>query len=150
MLLGRFDDTTGDGTVDRLIIEWNNVQGASTSPSTVTFQAILQLNTGAVPGTITFNYPDLNAGNFRSNGGSATVGIKAAGAQGGNRLLIARNNAASPYVGSGKAIRIMYEGAAAAARSEPTLLSSLLVDHVFSTSADYSPTGQRKTWRYWG
>lgn len=108
MLLGRFDEINGDGYYDRLVIEWNNVQGKSTSPSPVTFQAILQLNTGAAPGSIIFNYPDLNAGNFRTNGGSATVGIKAAGSQGGNRILVARNNPSSPYVDSGKAIQFVY------------------------------------------
>src|SRR5205085_3798159 len=61
----------------RLIIEWHGVQHFSSSPSTVTFQAILQLNTGSAPGAMTFNYVDLDAGNLAwNNGASATVGIK--------------------------------------------------------------------------
>ena len=68
----------------------------------------MQLNTGTTPGEIIFNYPDLNVGNFRSNGGSASVGMKASGAQGGNRILISQNNPASPYVSSGKAVRFVY------------------------------------------
>ena len=82
---------------------------------TVTFQAILALNTGTTPGDITFNYPDLDAGNFRTNGGSATVGIKAAGTQGSNRILISRNSAAHANVRSGQAIFITTAPPAAAA-----------------------------------
>src|SRR5262249_8358985 len=106
MLLQKYEDTNADGVNDRLIIEWNNVKGAPTSPSAVTFQAIWQLNTGTRPGAVTFNYPDLDAGNSLSNGGSATVGIKDTGTQGTRRLLVSFNNAASPYVTTGKAIRI--------------------------------------------
>ena len=72
----------------------------------MTFQAILQLNTGATPGTITFNYPDLDTGDVYRNGAAATVGIKDAGSQGDNRLLVSYNDGANPLVGSGKAIRI--------------------------------------------
>jgi hypothetical protein len=104
MLLDKYEDTNGDGKPDRLIIEWNNVQAVPSSPSPVTFQAILQLNTGTVPGQFTFNYPDLDAGNAASNGGSATVGIKDSGTQGARRLLVSFNSATSPYVASGKAI----------------------------------------------
>ncbi len=116
MVLRRFDDPNADGVRDRVVIEWNRVMGYSSSPSTATFQAILQLNTGSTPGTIYFNYPDLNTGNFRSNGGSATIGIKDAGSQGGNRILISFN-ALSPYVGSGKAIQIQFEGSGGASLS---------------------------------
>lgn len=105
ILLSKYEDTNGDGVNDRLILEWNSVQGAPTSPSPVTFQAILQLNTGTTPGTITFNYPDLDAGSTRSNGGSATVGIKDTNTQGTKRLLVSFNSATNPYVSSGQAIR---------------------------------------------
>lgn len=108
MLLDKYEDTNADGTYDRLIFEWNNVQAGPTSPSPVTFQAILQLNTGATPGAITFNYPDLDSGaaDSHTNGTSATVGIKDTGTQGARRLLVSFN-AASVYVSSGKAIRIV-------------------------------------------
>jgi O-glycosyl hydrolase len=105
MILGKYEDLNADGNSDRLILEWNNVQGAPSSPSTVTFQAILQLNTGTRPGEFVFNYPDLNSGDSRSDGGSATIGIKDAGTQGSRRLLVSMNSASSPYVGSSKAIR---------------------------------------------
>src|SRR5262249_54102975 len=83
MLLLKYEDTNGDGVLDRLIFEWNNVQAAPTSASPVTFQAILQLNTGTKPGEITFNYPDLDSGtgDSHTNGTSATVGIKDTGTQ---------------------------------------------------------------------
>jgi hypothetical protein len=106
MLLQRFDDANGDGSPERMVIEWNNVQGNTSSPSPITFQTILQLNSGVTPGEITFNYSDLDAGNAVSNGGSATVGIKDSGTQGTRRLLISQNNGTNPFVGSGKAIKI--------------------------------------------
>ena len=126
MLLQKYEDNNADGINDRLIIEWNNVQGATTSPSAVTFQAILQLNTGANPGTITFNYPDLDAGNTRTNGGSATVGIKDTGTQGTRRLLVSFNNANSPYVATGKAIRFTTGTIAPlAARTSPNAVATV-------------------------
>jgi extracellular elastinolytic metalloproteinase len=110
-VLGKFQDTNGDGVPDRLIIEWNHVESYDPSPSDVTFQAILQLNTGATPGTIKFNYPDIDTGNSFRNGATATVGIKDAGSQGDNRLLVSYNDGANPLVGSGKAIQIALGGA---------------------------------------
>ena len=105
-VLAKLEDTTGDGVADRLIVEWSRVQHYATSPSDVTFQAILQLNTGATPGDITLNYPDLDTGDAFRNGSGATVGIKNAGSQGDERLLVSYNDGANPLVGSGKAIRI--------------------------------------------
>ena len=106
MILGRYDDTDGNGSNDRLIIEWN-VQGSPISPSPVMFQAILQLNTGTSPGSFTFNYADTDSGDSRTDGASATVGIKDSGTQGANRLLV-QFNSTTPYVGSGKAIRFTH------------------------------------------
>ena len=103
MILGQYEDTDSNGSNDRLIIEWN-VQGSPISPSPVMFQAILQLNTGTSPGSFTFNYADTDSGDSRTDGASATVGIKDSGTQGANRLLV-QFNSTSPYVGSGKAIR---------------------------------------------
>src|SRR5262249_61594656 len=50
MILGRFVDVNGDGTPDQLVLEWNALQSHPSSPSTVSFAAILQLNTGNTPG----------------------------------------------------------------------------------------------------
>jgi hypothetical protein len=103
IILARYDDTDASGSPDRLVIEWN-AQRAPISPSPVMFQAILQLNTGPQAGAITFNYADTDTGDLGSHGASATVGIKDAGSQGANRLLVSFNST-SPWVGSGKAIR---------------------------------------------
>lgn len=90
---------------NRLIIEWSSVRFYGYSSSeTVTFQAILQLNTGTAPGIITFNYVDLAANTIVfDNGAEATVGIKNSGTQGVDRLLIGYNTGT---LGSGQAIRI--------------------------------------------
>lgn len=108
-VLYRFDDTTGDGTPDRLIIEWNSVPnagGSSANPGT--FQTILELNSGARPGEIIFNYSDLDVGAVSVlNGASATVGIRDDAARGeGRRLLISKDVGAGPYIASGKAVRV--------------------------------------------
>ena len=112
-VLIKFEDTTGDSVPDRLIIEWNDVQRHSdTAPAPgryQTFQAILQLNTGAAAGAIVFNYRDLDTGSVAyANGADASVGIKAPGNQSntGRRLLISRDRGNHPYVATGRAIRI--------------------------------------------
>lgn len=92
-----------DATNHRLIIEWSQVQHYPSSDA-MTFQAILELNSGASPGDIVFNYPDLLAGGGLNNGASATVGIKAAGVQGSERLLVS-SGGVSPFVQTGRAIR---------------------------------------------
>jgi len=56
----------------RFIVQWNNIFGYSTSPSGVTFQAILfEAN-----GKILCQYLDVDSGNVRSDGAQATVGIR--------------------------------------------------------------------------
>jgi hypothetical protein len=95
-----------DTANNRLIVEWNAVLPL-TGTDPVTFQAILQLNTGAVAGNMVLQYPDItSSGSTQSNAASATVGIKAAGTQGPNRLLISQNSANNPLVGTGKAILV--------------------------------------------
>jgi hypothetical protein len=109
LVLYRFDDVDGDGVPQRLVIEWNNVYQAEVPGSGVTFQLILQLNTGAVPGRIIFNYVDLDTGSAsHNNGASQTEGIKDAGTQGLNRLVIA-SDSTSTWVGSGKAIALGFD-----------------------------------------
>jgi hypothetical protein len=95
---------------DRLIVEWNQVpntfySGSGSTPAT--FQAILRLNTGAADGDITFNYPDLDVGSASyNNGASATVGIKATGTQGPNRVVVSYNSGTNALLGSGKAVKV--------------------------------------------
>jgi hypothetical protein len=56
----------------RFIVQWNNIFGYSTSPSGVTFQAILF----GTNGNILYQYLDVDSGDVRSNGAQATVGIR--------------------------------------------------------------------------
>lgn len=91
---------------DRLIIEWNDVTNRASADGAATFQAILQLNTGAAPGTVLFNYPDLTLSNASySRGASSSVGIKNSGTQGAQRLLVSQNRGDHPLVATDRAIR---------------------------------------------
>jgi len=100
----QIQDTNSDGTADQLVIEWNEVYAFPSSPSPVTFQTLLELNTGTTrPGNIIYNYVDLDAGNLASNGARATVGIKNSN---GNILLVSFNNGSNPLIGSSKSILI--------------------------------------------
>jgi VCBS repeat-containing protein len=57
-ILYKLQDNNGDGVPDKLIVEWyKNTYYSGTGD--VTFQAVLDLNTGATPGNITVNYQDL-------------------------------------------------------------------------------------------
>ncbi|HEV3443853.1 MAG TPA: SdrD B-like domain-containing protein, partial [Gemmataceae bacterium] len=104
MVLGKFVDTTGSGTPNELVIEWNQVYRYGTS-TPFTFEAVLQLNTGTNTSAITFDYASTITGSAASNNGAdATVGIKAANAQGADRLLVSYK-ATSSYVGSQQAIQ---------------------------------------------
>ncbi len=103
--LTKLDNTGGSAAPDRLIVQWN-ADHYSGSATPVLFQAILQLNTGATPGNITFNYVNIDTGDPETaEGASAIVGIKDLGIQGPNQLQIS-NQHASPSIGDGKAILI--------------------------------------------
>jgi extracellular elastinolytic metalloproteinase len=107
-VLYRFDDLNADGVSDRLVVEWHGVHSTS-GGSGVTFQAILQLNTGSTPGVMIGNYVAIQSDNAGvSNGGSSSVGIKDTGTPptGGRRLLVTQDNGSFPWLGDGKAIRI--------------------------------------------
>ena len=90
-----FVDINADAVNDFLVVEWQVYQNASTvnTPNQVTFQSILQLNTGSTDGDIVFNYLDIATNDSFSNGASATVGVKDAGVQGANRVLVSFNTA---------------------------------------------------------
>ena len=75
------------------------LQRGDTGP--ITFETILD-----VDGTIIFNYKNLYSGDAGAGGASATVGIKAAGTPGSNRLLVSFNSAANPLVASGTSLEI--------------------------------------------
>ncbi|MFM8220851.1 MAG: hypothetical protein ACKOJF_18215, partial [Planctomycetaceae bacterium] len=89
----------GDGVFDQLIVEWSDVSSYANPNATGTFQAVLQLNTGSVDGTITLNYLDVDFGSAAiSNGASATVGVSAGAAFPEYRSLLSRNNPRGPIV----------------------------------------------------
>jgi hypothetical protein len=94
-----------DGT--RLIIEWNQTKifGLPASSTGVTFQAILQLNTGANAGDITYNYINLDNGFFDTRL-ATTTGIKDAGTQTGDGRVLVAFGDLNPLIGNSKAIRI--------------------------------------------
>ncbi len=99
---GVYWQVQGSGSGQRLVVQWNDVSfngGAQTGP--ITFEAIL-----GVDGTIVFNYKNLYSGDAGAGSASATVGIKAAGTQGSDRLLVSFNSAANPLVASGTSLEM--------------------------------------------
>ena len=99
---GVYWQVQGSGSTQRLVVQWNDVIFYNGNPfGLITFEAILNAN-----GTIIFNYKNLNSGDFAAGGASATVGIKDAGTQGSNRLLVSFNSASSPFVGTGTSLEI--------------------------------------------
>jgi hypothetical protein len=101
MLLGKLD--TAD---NELILQWDQVlHQQSTAPAT--FQMVLQLNTGNVPGNITVNYLSINTGDRNANGATSTVGVKDVGFQGANRLL-ASFNSTNPLIQSNQAVQFAW------------------------------------------
>ena len=92
-----------DTANNRLIIEWSDVGTYYGSGGASTFQAILQLNTGATPGRIIYNYVDADVGGTSPFGGVGTTGIKTTGTPGNNRLLlnVDYNN---PWIATGRAV----------------------------------------------
>jgi large repetitive protein len=57
-ILYKLQDNNGDGVPDQLIVEWYK-NTYYIGAGDITFQAVLDLNTGAIPGNITLNYQDL-------------------------------------------------------------------------------------------
>jgi hypothetical protein len=131
-----FDDNT-DGVMDRLVIEWNQVYHYSSSPSAVTFQAELRLNTGASPGGVFFNYQDLDSGDGNSNGVSATVGLHKPAAKPIN-LLISRDGSNS-LVGGNKAIKVGVPLVSSIVRADPNPINA--GDMEFEVTFDHGVTG---------
>ncbi len=101
MLLGKLD--TAD---NELILQWDQVVHQP-SGTPVSFQVILQLNTGNVPGNITVNYLGINTGDRNANGATSTVGVKDTGFQGANRALISFNGT-NPLIQSNQAVQFAW------------------------------------------
>jgi hypothetical protein len=99
-----FFEVSGSGPNQHLTIQWNQIRffTGGLAGDTITFQAQLFAN-----GRIRINYQDLVSGAAAgNNGASATVGVKAAGTQGPDRLLLAFNNGPNAFVGSGQSTQI--------------------------------------------
>ena len=96
----------GSGPTTHLVIQWNNVSyfDDTIRLGGLTFEAVLNID-----GSIRFNYQSLATG---YNGGthdlgtSAAAGIKGAGTQGSNWLLLMNNNGPTALVNSGKSVVI--------------------------------------------
>jgi hypothetical protein len=105
-----YHQVLGTGASQRLVIQWNSISydadqaAKGGAKGGLTFQAVLFAD-----GSIRFNYQSLATG---KNGGandlgkSATVGIKDAGPQGPNRLLLLLNGSTPSLVGSNKSVQI--------------------------------------------
>ncbi|MGE0103128.1 MAG: beta strand repeat-containing protein [Blastocatellales bacterium] len=96
---------SGSGTNQHLTIQWNKVRffASGNAGDTLTYQVQLYAD-----GRIQFNYQDLIVGTaVGNNGASATVGVKDAGSQGANRLLLAFNNGPNAFVGTGQSTLLM-------------------------------------------
>jgi hypothetical protein len=100
---------------NQLIIEWYRVTTFSDrtmmNPPRMTFQAILQLNTGGAPGDIVLNYSSVTGTGDGPENIGVTVGVKDAGtASDIARTLVEDgtrfSSTGSPLVQSGKAVRI--------------------------------------------
>jgi autotransporter-associated beta strand protein len=100
---GVYWQVQGTGASQRLVVQFNDVSFVNSASYTgpLTFEAILNAD-----GTIIFNYKNLNSGDSNAGGAHAVVGIKDAGAQGSDRLLISYRSSSSPYVGSGRSLEI--------------------------------------------
>src|SRR5262249_5216003 len=99
-----FFQALGSGPNRHLPVPWNKIRffSGGTTGDTITFEAQLYAD-----GRVQFNYPDLVSGTAGgNNGASATVGVKAAGTQGPNRLLLAFNNGPNAFVGTGQSTLI--------------------------------------------
>src|SRR5262249_19150360 len=86
----------GTGMAQHLVVQWTNASYFAGGTETLTFQAVLNRD-----GPIQFNYSNRSGGVAGSDEGrSATVGVKAAGPQGPNRLLVHFNQPPSTLVGN--------------------------------------------------
>jgi PKD repeat protein len=132
MVLGRFDDTNGDGTMDRLVIEWHDVQPFAGGTSGLTFQAILALNTGAASGDVILNYLDLDCGNGHSNAALASVGIRNSNDVGADVLQVkSANGFVDPNVAAGLSVLF-------SATPRPAGTASVTVNNVAPVQGDLS------------
>lgn len=137
MVLYKISDTNGDGVNDRLLIEWNQVQHYQGN-GRVTFMVALDLNTGATPGGVFFNYPDLATNDQYANGISATVGLHKTATPKPHDLLISFNGSSS-LVGNQKAIQSSVPRVTSITRMDPQSVPA--GDMEFLVTFDHGVTG---------
>ena len=88
-----------------LIVEIFQAQHFASTTSSITVEAVLMLNTGATPGNIYLEYPDLTFGDpTLDNGESATVGVKAAGTPVSQQVTLVDYNSNTTIVQTGNAV----------------------------------------------
>jgi hypothetical protein len=107
---GVYTQTDGAAGNRLFTVQWNLIRffSGGTAGDTLTFQAVLSESNG----NIQFNYLDLLSGAAGgNNGASATVGVKAAGVQGPDRLLLAFNDGPNEFVGGRQSTLITDLGA---------------------------------------
>jgi subtilisin family serine protease len=93
----------GAGDDRRLIVQWYTGERYWDANYGMLFQAILYQKGGLIRLNWSDLYQNLPA---TDEGASATVGIKAPGSQGSNRLLVSYNSNASPFVGTEQSLLI--------------------------------------------
>ncbi len=167
-VLGQFEYNS-QGVPTALIIEWYKVNRYPDTPLPVTFEAILSLNTGTSPGSIQFNYLDLNTGDpTTSEGANSFVFLKNDDTLGGAPLLIAYDGIdPSPLVGTGEAINltavpnwvaattsaVVYDLAPTASLNGPSKLGPGLAGAFTFSATDPSPVDQQAGFTFqvnWG
>ncbi len=99
--------------------------------------AVQQLNTGAQPGKILLNYPDLLTGDQYANGVSASVGLRSPGSS-PIRLVVSVNGSNS-LVGNQKAIQIGVPLVSSITRLDPNPINA--GDMEFLVTFDRGVTG---------
>lgn len=115
---------------NQLVVNWRNIHyiNGPSNANGITFQAVLQLNTGTTAGTMTFHYTDLDDGSSgtQNNGNSATVGIKNAGTTPatGDPLVAAFNGNNPSLIATGKAVRFFKNTAPIAEANGPYTVAS--------------------------
>jgi len=120
------------------ITQWNLAEGFSDSPSSVTFQSVLFEGTN----DILFSYLDVNSGDFRSFGGSSTVGIRDRNGQlNGENLQWSFN---SPVIRNRESICFSTSGCRSVAVPEPASTLGLLAFGTFGAGSLLKRKRQQK------
>jgi protocatechuate 3,4-dioxygenase beta subunit len=97
-----YEVTNPSGSDPQLVIEWQNVQGYYYPGQGLTFEMVLDQNTGHIQ----FNYGNIAYGTPYDNGAAAGVGIKDLGYGTPNHLTISYQNGPNAFIGSNQSTLI--------------------------------------------